>query len=70
MSFFISLKLLQDSQASIPWGMLHGLLNHSAVFIVVPANRPLVPGVFISGTLDILYWQMKAQLVSAPLGPM
>ena len=33
MDFLISLKLLRAWGASIPWGMLHGLLYHSAVFI-------------------------------------
>ena len=33
MNFLISLKLLRAWGASIPWGMLHGLLYHSAVFI-------------------------------------
>ena len=31
--FLISLKLMQASQASIPWGMLYGILYHSSVFI-------------------------------------
>ena len=33
MNFLISLKLVQTFQASMPWGMLHGQLYHSAVFI-------------------------------------
>ena len=37
---------------------------------VVPALRSLVSGVFMSGTLEILYWQMRVQLVSGPMGPM
>ena len=37
---------------------------------VVPALRSLVPGVFMSGNLEILYWQMRIQLISGPLGPM
>ena len=35
---------------------------------VEPAIHSLVPGVFMSGTLEILYWQIKAQLVSGPMG--
>ena len=27
----------------------------------------LVPGVVISGTLEILYWQNRAELVSGPM---
>ena len=37
---------------------------------VVPALRSLVPGLFMSGNLEILYWQMGAQLVLGPMGPM
>ena len=37
---------------------------------VVPALRSLVPLVFMSGTLDILYRQMRAQLVLGPMEPM
>ena len=37
---------------------------------VVPAIRSLVPGVFMSETLEILYWQIRAQLVSGPMGPL
>ena len=29
-----------------------------------------MPGVFMSETLEILYWQMRAQLVPGPMGPM
>ena len=36
---------------------------------VVPAIQSLVPGVFMSRTLEILYWQKRAQLVSGPMGP-
>ena len=38
--------------------------------IIVPVIRSLVPGVFISGSPEIHYWQMRAQLVSGPMGPM
>ena len=34
---------------------------------VVPAICSLVPGVFMSGTLDIFYWQLRAQIVSGDL---
>ena len=37
---------------------------------VVPAIRYLVPGVFMLGTLEIIYWQIRAQLFSGPMGPM
>ena len=37
---------------------------------VVPAICSLVPGVFMSGTLEILYWKMRVQLASGPMGPM
>ena len=38
MNFLISLKLLRAWGASIPWGMLHSLLYHSAVFICSACN--------------------------------
>ena len=33
MNFLISLNLLQAPQSLLTWGMLHGLLHHSAIFI-------------------------------------
>ena len=37
---------------------------------VAPALCSLVSGVFMSGNLEILYWQIRAQLVSGQKGPM
>ena len=63
-NFLIYLKLLQASWASILRGfsMVYFIIQQSS--FVVPAHRSLVPGVFMSGTLEILYWQMRVQLVS------
>ena len=69
MNFLISLKLMQASQALIPWGMLHGLLYHSAVFICRACHSFTSVWSFMSGTLELLYLQMRAQLVSGPMGP-
>ena len=38
MNFLISQKLLQASQAPLPWGMPNGLHYHSAVFISSPCH--------------------------------
>ena len=67
MNFLISLKVLQASQASIPY-MVYFITQQSS--FIVPAISSLVYEVFISGTLEFFYWQIRAQLVSGPMGPM
>ena len=48
--------------------MVYFIIQQSS--FVVPAIHSLVPEVFMSGTLEILYSQIRAQLVSGPMGPM
>ena len=70
MNFSIFLKLLQASQASIPWAMLHGLLNHSAVFICSACHSFTSAWIFYVRNPRHLYWQMRVQLVSGLTGHM
>ena len=69
-NFLISLKLMQASQALIPWEMLQVYFITQQSAFVVPVLRSRVPGVLMAGTLEIIYWQMRAQLVSGPIGTM
>ena len=70
MNFMISLKLLQASQAPIPWRMLHGLLYHSALFVCSACYSFTSAWSFYVRNPRHLCWQIRVQLVSGPMGPM